>query len=146
MASNPRPVGQTKAVGFQIGARKSFAIDPGEAWALLLSPAGVDCWLGAGATVEWIKGAHYATADGTIGEIHVVSPGTHLRLTWQPPQWTVPSTVQVRVIPRGDKTVISFHQEKLAGPAARTAMQARWHGVLETLTTLIDTHHSKGTR
>lgn len=137
MAHNATVVGQTKAVGFEIGARKTFAISLDQAWALLTSPAVVDRWLGAGAAVQWEKGTRYTTADGTTGEIRVAKPGSHLRLTWQPPGWVKPSTVQVRVISNGEKTVISFHQEHLAGPAERMLMQQRWQAVLDYLETVI---------
>lgn len=137
MPSKANVVGQTKAVGFEIGARKTFAIPLAQAWALLTSPAVVDRWLGAGAAVEWAKGAHYTTADGTTGEIRVVKPLSHLRLTWLPPGWAQPSTIQLRVIANGEQTVISFHQEQLAGPAARAAMRQRWQAVLDYLATVI---------
>lgn len=137
MAHKESVVGQTKAVGFEIGARKTFAISLDRAWALITSPAVVDRWLGAGVAVQWVKGAHYATADGTTGEIRVAKPLSHLRLTWQPPGWAKPSTVQVRVIANGEKTVISFHQEHLAGPAERTLMRQRWQAVLDYLDTVI---------
>ncbi len=137
MAHNATVVGQTKAVGFEIGVRKTFAISLDQAWALITSPALVDRWLGAGAAVQWEKGTRYTTADGTTGEIRVAKPLSHLRLTWQPPGWVKPSTVQVRVIANGEKTVISFHQEHLAGPAERMLMQQRWQAVLDYLETVI---------
>jgi uncharacterized protein YndB with AHSA1/START domain len=39
-------VGQTKDVGFQIGARKTLAISPEQAWDLITSEAGLKLWLG----------------------------------------------------------------------------------------------------
>ena len=137
MPSKANVVGQTKAVGFEIGVRKTFAISVDQAWALLTSPAVVDRWLGAGAAVAWAKGTRYTTADGTTGEIRVAKPLSHLRLTWQPPGWAKPSTVQVRVIASGEQTVISFHQEHLAGPTQRALMQQRWQAVLDYLETVI---------
>jgi len=38
-------------------------------------------------------------------------------MTWHPEKWEKASTVQIRVIPSKEKTVISFHQENLPGPA-----------------------------
>jgi uncharacterized protein YndB with AHSA1/START domain len=131
-------VGQTKDVGFQIGARKTFDISPAQAWDVITSDAGIETWLGAVSNFELKEGAVYQTDDGAVGEIRVVKPGGHFRMTWQPPDWERPSLIQVRVIPSGAKAVISFHQEHLAGPKEREAMRRRWQKVLKALPTLFD--------
>ena len=126
-------VGQTKDVGFQIGVRKTFEVGLERAWQLITSPQGMDVWLGGGASLRLEKGATYQTCEGARGELRVLKAHSHLRLTWQPADWQMPSTIQVRVVPAGAKTTISFHQEKLAGPVEREAMRTRWRQVLEQL-------------
>ena len=69
--------------------------------------------------------------------MRVVNPGGHFRLTWCPPGWDRPSLIQVRVIPSGGKTVISFHQEHLRGPAERAQMHARWVQALDQLEAML---------
>lgn len=132
MKSQKRIVGQTKDVGFQIGASKTMEVTPERAWGLLTSPDGLALWLGRVSDLRLEPGEMYETEEGSRGEIRVNS-GSHLRLTWQPPGWPEPSTVQVRVIPSGEKTVISFHQEKLSGPDVREEMRTRWKGILADL-------------
>ena len=128
-----RDVGET-ASGFQMGAQKTFLPDPETAWRLLASARGIETWLGEGAPAELIQGEAYRLADGTVGEIRVVSPGTHVRLTWQPPLWSKPSTLQVRALAStSGKGTISFHHEGLPGQAAREAMIEHWKGRLEAL-------------
>jgi uncharacterized protein YndB with AHSA1/START domain len=128
-----RVVGQTKDVGFQVGFRKTMAASPQEAWQLITSTQGVKLWLGDVPELRFKKGERYQTKEGVQGEIRVVNPGGHLRLTWKPADWQKASTLQVRVIPRGDKTTISFHQEHLQGPQERQQMKQRWQGALEAL-------------
>ena len=41
--------------------------------------------------------------------------------------------MQVRVIPRGEKTVVAFHQEHLPGPAEREQRKAHYLGALDEL-------------
>ena len=133
-----RVVGQTKDVGFQIGARKTFDISPQQAWDVITSDAGIELWLGEAPSFELTEGVTYQTDNGTKGEVRVVKPGSHIRMTWQPSEWDTPSLIQVRVFPSGTKTTIGFHQEHLAGPKEREAMRQRWQKVLQDLPTLFD--------
>ncbi len=132
-----RGVGQTQAVGFNVGARRTIGLVPEQAWDWVTSPAGVALWLG-----EVIGGlpqelhAPYRTRDGAKGELRVFEPGSHLRLTWQPSGWERPSLIQVRVLPAGDRTTVAFHQEHLAGPDVRAEMKQRWLGVLAEMQAL----------
>lgn len=137
METRKRLVGETKDVGFNIGARKTFDVSPTEAWKLITSEEGVRVWLGDVTGLKWEVGSEYQTVEGATGKIRVIEPGSHFRLTWQPPEWEKASLIQVRVIPSGAKTVISFHQEHLAGPREREQMGDRWQAVLDDLETLL---------
>lgn len=129
-----RPVGQTQDVGFNVGARRTFALTPAQAWDWVVSPAGVAVWLGE--VVDRLPHqpkATYTTRDGAEGEIRVFEPGSHLRLTWKPQGWKKPSLIQVRVRPAAGGATIAFHQEHLSGPQARTEMRTRWLAVLDEM-------------
>lgn len=128
-----RPVGKTRDAGFQVGARHTFSVAPDEAWRLLTSPGSVRLWLDDRAALTLAQGVTYRLADGTHGEVRVVAPGSHLRITWHPPGWPRASTIQVRVIPKGDRAVIAFHQEHLPGPAERADRLAHFRATLEEL-------------
>jgi uncharacterized protein YndB with AHSA1/START domain len=132
-----RIVGQTKDVGFEIGVRHTFDVSPAEAWKLLTSPEGLRVWLGDAPGLTLQEGETYTTREGASGEVRVNS-GRHMRITWQPPGWEKPSLIQVRAIPSSGKTVISFHQEHLAGPDERGQMRERWKTALDTLGNLLD--------
>ena len=86
--------------------------------------------------VHWQKHGAYKTAEGTRGEIRSFTPGKHVRLTWQPPHFPIPSTLQVSLIPSGAKTALRFHQEKLPSAEAREQMRAHWRDVLQKLAEL----------
>jgi hypothetical protein len=45
--------------------------------------------------------------------------------------------VQVRVVAASRGTTISFHQDRLADAAARTAMRAHWEGVIARLAAIL---------
>ncbi len=79
------------------------------------------------------KGERYETADGTVGESRGYRELDRIRLTWRPKGWDHDSTVQVRVSPSGNGTVVRFHQEWLAGPEERAAQREHWKGVVDRL-------------
>ena len=113
MSSETRQVGQTKDAGFQIGLRRTVRCRLHTAWELVTSPMGLSIWSGGGSVRKWARGAEIAYPDGTVGEVRVFEPDSHIRVTWHPPGWERPSIIQVRVIDRGDRTVIAFHQEHI---------------------------------
>ena len=127
-----RTVGQTAAVGYEIGVRRTLAVTPEQAWALLASPEGMKAWLGVAA--DMTEAAPYRTGDGREGEFRVVKPGSHVRLGYAvapgPPQ----STLQVRVLPAASgRATLSFHHEKLASADERERMRVHWGRVLDAL-------------
>ena len=134
--SDARLPGETKDVGFQIGARRTFDVPAVRAWEWLTSRAGLALWLGAGTPPRLAKGARYRLRDGAEGEVRVVASGrsaSHLRLTWRPSGWARATTVQLRVVPKGGRTTVAFHQEHLPGPAEREERRAFYRAVLDAL-------------
>lgn len=130
MAERPE-VGKTADVGYQVGVRRTLPFAEEALWAVLLSPAGQEVWLGG--PVEMAAGIRFSLPNGTSGEIRVHKPWSHLRLTWQPTGWATPSTLQIRVVPARRGTTLSFHQEHLGGGAERAAMKTHWERVIERL-------------
>ncbi|HEU0297838.1 MAG TPA: SRPBCC domain-containing protein [Longimicrobium sp.] len=129
-----RVTGETADTGFQIGLQRTLPLAPDEAWTLVTSAEGVRAWLGGEPKMRWQKGERYALQDGTTGEVRVFKPGSHLRMTWQPEGWPRPSTIQVRVVPAsGGRSVLSFHQEHLPGPAEREARRAFFEAAADAL-------------
>ncbi|WP_369354065.1 SRPBCC family protein [Lysinibacillus capsici] len=130
---NDRIIGQTKSVGFQIGVRRTFPISQEQAWALLTTTEGVRTWLGESTSVIFKPGHKYHSKTGS-GEIRIVKPLEQLRLTWQKEEWSKPSTVQIRILPKcGNKTTISLHQEHLSDQTVREEMKGHWESVLDLI-------------
>src|SRR5512133_734709 len=129
----PHKIGQTKSVGFEFGLRRTFTIQLSRAWQFLTSEEGIRLWLGEVKGFRLEKGCAYQSTDGATGTVRVVNQGVNLRLTWQPLEWAKPSTIQVRVIPAGDKTTISFHQENLPDAESRELMRQRWESVMSKI-------------
>lgn len=128
-----RVLGETADTGFQIGVRRTLPLALDDAWRLLTSTEGVRAWLGDARGFAAEKGATYTLPDGTGGEVRVAKAGSHLRVTRHPKGWARPSTLQVRVMLAGEKTVISFHEEHLPGADEREARRRYFDGVLDAL-------------
>ena len=126
-------VGETADAGFQVGAQRTVDAPAERVWEELTTRPGRDAWLGAVAELPLEKGARYATADGVRGEIRTIRPGTRLRLTWQPAEWDRPSTLQVTVTAKEERSTIGFHHERLRDAGARQAMRDRWKRALDDL-------------
>jgi uncharacterized protein YndB with AHSA1/START domain len=127
------PTGLTKITGYQIGARRTINLPPAEAWELATSLQGVNLWLGPTSHFSFEEGTRYELTDGSYGTIRVYTPGSHLRLTWQPAGWPRPSTIQVRVIPKENRSIIAFHQEYLPGAAEREERREHFIRALDAL-------------
>jgi uncharacterized protein YndB with AHSA1/START domain len=124
-------VGLTRDAGWEIGVSKTIDAPVTAVWDYLTSAEGIDQWLGGGLVLPAQKGASYTTPDGTSGELRSFRPGDRMRLTWRPADWDHSSTVQVATRANGEKTMLRFHQEKLADAVEREQQRAHWAGVLQ---------------
>lgn len=132
-------VGRTKDAGWEIGVSRTIDVPVDRVWAFLTSPAGSSVWLGRGVRELTDAGQPYETESGTVGETRSVRPHDRIRLTWRPHDWDHDSTVQVAVRASGpDRTMIRFHQERLAGAREREQQREHWRGVLGAVVAALD--------
>lgn len=127
-----RVLGQTKDTGFQVGVSRTIPMSREVAWRWIYSPEGMETWLGEGGSFPLKKGQQYRLADESTGEVRVVSE-RHIRITFHPESWPRPSTIQVRVEPKGEKTVVSFHEEHLPDESAREERRAHFKAALDVM-------------
>lgn len=138
-----RPVGLTEDAGWEIGVSRTVPYPVDAVWRVLTSDVGLAAWLGAGATIVAEPGTPYRTDDGTIGELRSFRPLDRVRLTWHPPGWDHESTVQVTVSrppssrAGAERTVLRFHQERLASQAEREQQRVHWQAAVDRLVDLL---------
>lgn len=126
-------VGLTKDAGFQFGLRKTFPLSVEEVWDFMFSKKGISIWLGNMDISVLEKDTEYKTKEDVEGAVKVFKPYSHIRMRWKKKDWENISTLQVRVMPAGNKATISFHQEKMLTAAQREEMKAYWNGIMEEL-------------
>ena len=111
-------VGKTKDAGYQFGIQRTVSLPFHEVWEYMFSGPGLLIWLGRfeGPIIE---NKDYETDEGDQFFVRVFKEFSHIRMSWKKKAWLSSTVLQVRVIPKDDKSIISFHQEKLEGPAHR---------------------------
>ncbi|MZE79594.1 SRPBCC domain-containing protein [Streptomyces sp. SID5475] len=129
--TRPRPTGLTKDAGYEIGVSRTLPLPPGAVWRFLTGPEGLALWLGRGAEITPGRGSAYRTGDGTTGEVRGYHEGSRIRITHRPPGSDRDSTVQMTVTPRGGKSVLGFHQERLTSAAEREDRRRHWRSVMD---------------
>lgn len=122
---NPQ-TGKTKDAGHQFGLRKTFPYPAEQMRDFIFSGKGLQIWLGILENELEIK-KPYKTKKGFEGVVRVFKPLSHIRLTWKKKDWENTSLVQVRVIEKGEKSTLSFHQEKLQDANQRAEMKEYWN-------------------
>ena len=131
MTAGERPVGLTRDAGWQVGVSRTLAVDLDTVWAHLVSPEGLDTWLGLGARPAPERGARYETEDATTGEIRSWREGDRLRATRQAPGDDHETTVQVALGATPTGTRMTLHQERMASAAERQRMREHWRSVAD---------------
>lgn len=136
-----REAGETADAGFQFGVQRTLPVPREALWERLLSPEGREVWLGEGVDLSLEPGATYETSDGTRGKVRTVADGERVRLTWQPPAYDDPTTLQVTIAGHptdGERSVLRFHQEELPDGAQREELRAHWRSVADEIEALVD--------
>lgn len=126
--------GKTKDTGYQFGKRKTFPVRAEEVWERLFCEAGMRIWLGEGVASPLKEDEFYLTNEGISGKVRLIRLHSHIRMSWKKADWPNESTLQIRVIPNGWRTIISFHQEKLLDQQQREEMEGFWEEKFESLT------------
>ncbi|MCJ7716133.1 MAG: hypothetical protein MUO54_06400 [Anaerolineales bacterium] len=112
--------GLTKDTGWQISLRRTLPYPLIQVWELLVSAEGIRTWLGTG-----YQG--------------VIKPLSHIRITRHPQDNAYPrsSTIQVRVLEKGEKSILIFHEEYLPNQQERVRRRSFYLEVMEKITELL---------
>lgn len=128
-----RSTGLTKDAGWEVGVSRTLPQSPDAVWEFISGPRGLELWLGAGARLTPERGAAYETDEGATGEVRGYRPGDRIRVTYGD------TTVQVAVSAAGGgRTVLVFHQERMASTEERERQRAHWRLVMDQVADALD--------
>ncbi|GAA3005100.1 SRPBCC domain-containing protein [Kitasatospora albolonga] len=128
------PIGLTKDAGWQIGVSRTLPHPVALVWEFVSSAEGLALWLGPGTELTPERGAPYRTGQGVTGEVRGYRPRERIRVTHGS------GTVQVAMVPTGDgsRTVLRFHQDRMADAAERERQRAHWKAVMDLVAAALD--------
>ncbi len=134
-SNKKKPTGLTRDTGWQIGLRRTFSIPAPVLWDWMLSPEGIEVWLGQFKSFRMEPGADYQLFDGTVGQVRVFQPGSHWRMTRLPAggDYPRPSVMQIRILDSGEKATLSFHEEHLPSQKERYLRKEYYLQVVEQI-------------
>ncbi|MDX3131657.1 SRPBCC domain-containing protein [Streptomyces europaeiscabiei] len=128
-----RSTGLTKDAGWEVGVSRTLPQSPAAVWEFISGPRGLELWLGAGARLTPERGTAYETDAGAVGEVRGYRPGDRIRVTYGE------TTVQVAVSAAGGgRTVLVFHQERMASTEERERQRAHWRRVMDQVAEALD--------
>lgn len=137
MTSGKKPVGLTDSRGWETGIRRTFSITPESAWKMLFTQPILGYWLDNDADLPFEKNDAYTTNSGITIRVTSVTTCKVIRMKWQQAPGTDSSTLQIRVIPAKEKTIIAFHHEWLKNEEERIKMNGYWKRVLDKIETAL---------
>ncbi len=137
MTSGKKPVGLTDSQGWETGIRRTFSITPESAWEMLFTQPILGYWLDSDAGLPFEKNDTYTTSSGITIRVTSVTTGKVIRMKWQQAPGTDSSTLQIRVIPAKEKTIIAFHHEWLKNEEERIKMNDYWKRILDKIETAL---------
>lgn len=128
------PTGLTKDAGWQIGVSRTLPHPPALVWEFVSGREGLALWLGPGAKLDPLqRGTSYRTDSGIAGQLRGYRQGERIRLTYGS------TTVQVGLTPApGGRTVLRFHQERMACARERERQRVHWRGVVDRIAAALD--------
>lgn len=118
-------VGKTDGPEAAVTASKVVAAPPTHVWEVLISPAGSQALLGAGAVLG-AKGESYHCEDGTYGVVRSYHPLEQLRVSWHSTPDAPMTIVEVDLRADGDGTVLDLSQSHLHDGLDLDALAERW--------------------
>ncbi len=115
-----------------VAIRRTVAAPLTHVWEVLVSDAGAEALLGAGARFGG-KGDPYHCTDGVSGVLRSYHPLEQLRVSWHETPDSPPSIVEVELRDEGGTTVLDLRQNHLSTVSDVSALSARWTAALEAV-------------
>jgi hypothetical protein len=114
-------VGQTKDAGWQFGIRRTLVAEASVVWEHLFEAPIAELWL------------EHANTDFSTYKFM-----SHIRTKWQLDSWSNLATLQMRIIPNKNKTVLAFHIDNLLDAQQRLETKTYWSKKITLIKQWID--------
>lgn len=117
-----------------VRASRTVNAGPQRVWQHLISDAGTEALLGAGARLG-SKGESWHCDDGPYGVVRSYHPLEQLRVSWHAEDGAAASLVDLHIRPDGEGTHLELVHERLSPNDPEADLQVRWDAALDRFTT-----------
>jgi uncharacterized protein YndB with AHSA1/START domain len=134
IATGRRLEGQDAKGEYMLTVTKSIHLEAKKVWKFVVSDEGQALWLKPLFSVAIKPGNAFETTDGFFGEIRTMQKERRIRMTWQDPNWSSRTTVEVIFVQRANgNSILCFNHTKLKDLRIQAKLRVRWKAVVEEI-------------
>jgi len=122
-----------KPKGYSICPTKSIKASPADCYTAFVSAKSLDKWFGPKHDVDMRDGGHWRNADGNRATIKKVNAGKNIRLLAEDEGLTLPTPVEIKFTPNGDKCTVMISIDRLQTRAEADGYRRAWGEALDRL-------------
>lgn len=127
-----------KPRGYTICATKTVKADANACYAAFASAAALDRWFGPSNALNLADGGQWTCADGNRATVKKANPGKTIRLTWEDPELTLATPVEIKFAPAGAKTTVMVTIDRLQTRAEADGYRRAWGEALERMKSVVE--------
>ena len=127
-----------KPRGYTICATKTVKADPNACYAAFASAAALDHWFGPGNALDLGDGGRWTCADGNRATVKKANPGKTIRLSWEDPDLTLATPVEIKFAPAGAKTTVMVTIDRLQTRAEADGYRRAWGEALDRMKSVVE--------
>jgi uncharacterized protein YndB with AHSA1/START domain len=113
--------------------------NPNTVFEALTNPEILNQWFTSGARVDLRVGGEYSNADGDIGTFRMIEPRKKLIFSWDNPQHSPGSQVQITLQEGQDGTEVRIEHSNFASTEEAEDMRLGWQWAAECLKSYLET-------
>lgn len=142
-----RQEGRNQKGEFSVTVTRTVYFGADKLWKLLESPEGQAVWLKPLSRFKFKAKNVFETEDGYFGEIRTMKEGERLRMSWQDPEWSKPTIIQVYAMARSEqKSFLVFMHDGIKDPRTKAALRERWTEAVTGLLAMTPTPKKKSSK
>jgi uncharacterized protein YndB with AHSA1/START domain len=127
-----------KPRGYSICPTKSIKASAAHCFAAFADANAMNAWFGPGHEVELREGGHWRNGDGNRAAIRKVNPGRNIRFIAEDEGLTLPTPVEIKFEPKGERCTVMVSIERLQTRAEADGYRRAWGEALERLKSVIE--------
>ncbi len=135
-----RVLGQRSEGTFTVAVQRTMRATPEQAYDALTHPDVLSRWFTRSAQADLRVGGRYSNADGDQGEFLIMDRPQHLRFTWDNPEHSPNSLVEVVFTEKPDgRVTVRLEHSRIQTQAGYEDMKLGWTWAIDSLKSYLET-------